>query len=132
MKLALECEVLQFGEFELKSGRVSPYFFNAGKISSGAALARLGRCYAAALSPLKLSPDMLFGPAYKGIPLVAAQPRPCLATTILICPLRLTEKKPKRMVRGAILWGQAPRRRGGGGRRDDRGNGYQGVHGDIG
>ena len=71
IELALECEVLQFGEFELKSGRVSPYFFNAGKISSGAALARLGRCYAAALSKAKLSPDMLFGPAYKGIPLVS-------------------------------------------------------------
>ena len=72
IELALECEVLQFGEFELKSGRVSPYFFNAGKISSGAAIARLGRCYAAALSNSKLSPDMLFGPAYKGIPLVAS------------------------------------------------------------
>ena len=72
IELALECEVLQFGEFELKSGRVSPYFFNAGKISSGAALARLGQCYAAALADSQLSPDMLFGPAYKGIPLVAS------------------------------------------------------------
>ena len=49
IELALECNVLQFGEFELKSGRISPYFFNAGKFSTGAALARLGRCYAAAL-----------------------------------------------------------------------------------
>ena len=72
IELALECEVLQFGEFELKSGRISPYFFNAGKFSTGAALARLGRCYAAALGASGLDPDMLFGPAYKGIPLVAS------------------------------------------------------------
>ena len=71
IELALECDVLQFGEFELKSGRISPYFFNAGKFSTGAALARLGRCYAAALIEASVSADMLFGPAYKGIPLVA-------------------------------------------------------------
>ena len=69
--LALECEVLQFGEFELKSGRISPYFFNAGRFSTGGALARLGRCYAAALQASGVHADMLFGPAYKGIPLVA-------------------------------------------------------------
>ena len=71
IELALECEVLQFGEFELKSGRISPYFFNAGKFSTGGALARLGRCYAAALHASGVHVDMLFGPAYKGIPLVA-------------------------------------------------------------
>jgi orotate phosphoribosyltransferase len=62
---------LQFGEFELKSGRLSPYFFNAGKFASGSSLAELGRCYAAALQAANLPADMLFGPAYKGIPLVA-------------------------------------------------------------
>jgi len=71
IELALDCDVLQFGEFELKSGRISPYFFNAGKFSTGAALARLGRCYAAALIEASVSADMLFGPAYKGIPLVS-------------------------------------------------------------
>lgn len=71
IELALQCDVLQFGEFELKSGRVSPYFFNAGKFSTGGALARLGRCYAAALHASDLHADMLFGPAYKGIPLVS-------------------------------------------------------------
>ena len=71
IELALECEVLQFGEFELKSGRVSPYFFNAGRFSTGGALARLGRCYAAALRASGVHVDMLFGPAYKGIPLVS-------------------------------------------------------------
>jgi len=71
IELALECDVLQFGEFELKSGRSSPYFFNAGRFSTGSALARLGRCYAAALMEASVLADMLFGPAYKGIPLVA-------------------------------------------------------------
>jgi orotate phosphoribosyltransferase len=70
--LALERQALRFGDFTLKSGRSSPYFFNAGLFNDGAALARLGRCYAAALVACGLDFDMLFGPAYKGIPLVAA------------------------------------------------------------
>ena len=70
--LTLEREVLRFGEFTLKSGRQSPYFFNLGRIDSGAALARLGRAYAAALEHSGLAVDMLFGPAYKGIALAAA------------------------------------------------------------
>ncbi len=69
---AIERGVLRFGAFTLKSGRISPYFFNAGLFDSGAALARLGRCYAAAMVEIGLEFDMLFGPAYKGIPLVAA------------------------------------------------------------
>jgi orotate phosphoribosyltransferase len=72
LALALERQALKFGEFTLKSGRISPYFFNAGLFNDGAALARLGRCYAAALHHSGLGFDMLFGPAYKGIPLVAA------------------------------------------------------------
>ncbi len=71
LELALELGVLQFGEFKLKSGRVSPYFFNAGLFNSGYAAAKLGRCYASAVTELDLEFDMLFGPAYKGIPLVA-------------------------------------------------------------
>lgn len=70
LQLAIELGVLQFGEFTLKSGRVSPYFFNAGLFNTGDAAARLGRCYAAAVADLDLEFDMLFGPAYKGIPLV--------------------------------------------------------------
>jgi len=69
--LALELGVLKFGEFTLKSGRVSPYFFNAGLFSSGYAAARLGRFYAAAIAESKVEFDMIFGPAYKGIPLAA-------------------------------------------------------------
>jgi orotate phosphoribosyltransferase len=72
IELARECDVLKFGEFSLKSGRVSPYFFNAGAFSSGRALATLGRCYAQCIVNSGLSFDLLLGPAYKGIPLAAA------------------------------------------------------------
>ncbi|GAA0248967.1 orotate phosphoribosyltransferase [Rhodanobacter caeni] len=72
IELTLAREVLRFGEFTLKSGRLSPYFFNMGRIDSGAALAQLGRAYADALVNSGLQVDMLFGPAYKGIALAAA------------------------------------------------------------
>lgn len=69
---SLECGVLKFGEFKLKSGRTSPYFFNTGLFDTGAKLAKLGEFYALALVSSGLSPDVLYGPAYKGIPLVSA------------------------------------------------------------
>ena len=69
LELSLELGVLRFGEFTLKSGRASPYFFNAGLFSSGYAAAKLGRYYAAAIAESGVEFDMLFGPAYKGIPL---------------------------------------------------------------
>jgi len=72
LQLALRCDVLRFGEFTLKSGRTSPYFFNAGRFDSGAALAALAECYVDALAADGLGFDMLFGPAYKGIPLATA------------------------------------------------------------
>ena len=70
IELALSRDALRFGSFRLKSGRESPYFFNAGLLSDGEAAAILGRCYAAALQASNVQFDMLFGPAYKGIPLV--------------------------------------------------------------
>lgn len=72
IELALRQQALSFGEFTLKSGRISPYFFNAGRFSSGGALLELGRGYAQALVDAGVEFDVLFGPAYKGIPLVAA------------------------------------------------------------
>jgi len=72
LELALKAGVLRFGRFTLKSGRESPYFFNAGLFDTGGAIAGLGRAYAAALTASGLQYDMLFGPAYKGIPLVTA------------------------------------------------------------
>ncbi|QXH56515.1 orotate phosphoribosyltransferase [Pseudomonas maumuensis] len=72
IRFAIDRGVLRFGEFTLKSGRTSPYFFNAGLFNTGSALAQLGRCYAAAIVDSKIPFDVLFGPAYKGIPLAAA------------------------------------------------------------
>lgn len=72
IEFALESKALRFGEYTIKSGRVSPYFFNTGFFNSGHKIARLGQFYAEAIIASGLSFDMLFGPAYKGIPLVTA------------------------------------------------------------
>ena len=72
IRFAIERGVLRFGEFTLKSGRISPYFFNAGLFNSGSALAQLGRFYAVAVVESGIDFDVIFGPAYKGIPLAAA------------------------------------------------------------
>jgi orotate phosphoribosyltransferase len=72
LTLALQAQALRFGEFTLKSGRSSPYFFNAGRFDSGAALAGLAGCYADAIDAHGVGFDLLFGPAYKGIPLATA------------------------------------------------------------
>jgi orotate phosphoribosyltransferase len=72
IEFSIGAGVLRFGEFTLKSGRTSPYFFNAGLFNTGRHLAQLGRCYAQAISDSNIGFDVLFGPAYKGIPLAAA------------------------------------------------------------
>ncbi len=72
IELAIKYQVLRFGEFTLKSGRISPYFFNAGLFNSGYALAELGSCYAQTIIDNDIDYDVMFGPAYKGIPLVSA------------------------------------------------------------
>jgi len=72
LDFAIQADVLRFGQFTLKSGRSSPYFFNTGLFNSGNGLAQLGRFYARAISRSGIKFDMIFGPAYKGIPLAAA------------------------------------------------------------
>ncbi|MEE9157190.1 MAG: orotate phosphoribosyltransferase [Gammaproteobacteria bacterium] len=72
IRFAFDCKVLCFGNFTLKSGRSSPYFFNCGLFNTGASLVQLGRYYATAIQHAGLDYDMLFGPAYKGIPLASA------------------------------------------------------------
>jgi orotate phosphoribosyltransferase len=72
IRFAIERDVLRFGQFKLKSGRISPYFFNAGLFNTGSGLAELGRFYAKAVLASGIEFDMVFGPAYKGVPLAAA------------------------------------------------------------
>ncbi len=110
IQLALDHQVLRFGSFTLKSGRVSPYFFNLGRISSGAALRRLAQAYAASLIHADLAADMLFGPAYKGIPLVAATAC-ALAERGLDLPFAYNRKEAKDHGEGGTLVGAEPRGR---------------------
>jgi orotate phosphoribosyltransferase len=104
LDLALQREVLRFGQFQLKSGRVSPYFFNAGGFDGGAALDTLGRCYATALSGSGLAYDMIFGPAYKGIPLAVAT-AVALARQGRDVPLAFNRKEAKAHGEGGLLIG---------------------------
>ena len=110
LELALGREVLRFGEFTLKSGRVSPYFFNAGLFDSGAALATLGQCYAQTLESSGLAFDMLFGPAYKGIPLATAL-AVALAGRGRDVPVAFNRKEAKGHGEGGSLIGAALRGR---------------------
>lgn len=104
LELALRCEALRFGEFHLKSGRVSPYFFNAGRFDSGRTLAGLAECYADAVEASGLDFDMLFGPAYKGIPLASALAL-ALAARGRDLPLAFNRKEAKTHGEGGSMLG---------------------------
>ena len=104
LELALTHQVLRFGQFTLKSGRISPYFFNLGQISSGAALHRLAGGYAATLQQAGLAFDALFGPAYKGIPLAAAVAM-ALAEAGQDVPFAYNRKEAKDHGEGGVIVG---------------------------
>lgn len=108
---ALACQALRFGEFTLKSGRVSPYFFNAGHFDHGAALDTLGRCYARTLIDAGLSFDMLFGPAYKGLPLATALAIALHRDHARSVPVAYNRKEAKNHGEGGILIGAPVRGR---------------------
>ncbi len=110
LDLALQHQVLKFGQFTLKSGRSSPYFFNLGQISSGAAMRTLGRAYAQALADAGVEYDMLFGPAYKGIPLVTAVAI-ALAEQGRDLPYAYNRKEAKDHGEGGTLVGPPPKGR---------------------
>jgi orotate phosphoribosyltransferase len=105
LRFAIECEVLKFGEFKLKSGRVSPYFFNAGLFNDGRSLYRLGQFYARALVASGIGFDMLFGPAYKGIPLVTATATALANDHDLNVPWCFNRKETKAHGEGGTLIG---------------------------
>jgi orotate phosphoribosyltransferase len=105
IELALAREALRFGRFRLKSGRDSPYFFNAGLFSDGEAAAVLGRCYAAAIIRSSLEFDMLFGPAYKGIPLVTATAIALAAHHARSVPYAYNRKEAKEHGEGGVVVG---------------------------
>lgn len=102
---ALDCGVLKFGEFQLKSGRISPYFFNTGLFNTGAQLGKLGHFYAQALLQSGLKPDILYGPAYKGIPLVSATSIAYAALTDSDIPFAFNRKEAKDHGEGGTLVG---------------------------
>ncbi|MFT4612873.1 MAG: orotate phosphoribosyltransferase [Bacteroidia bacterium] len=103
--LARTYNVLRFGEFTLKSGRNSPYFFNAGEFSSGQALAALGRCYAQRIVESGVEFDVLLGPAYKGIPLASATVVALSEHHGLDVPFAYNRKEAKNHGEGGVLVG---------------------------
>ncbi|MCR4301352.1 MAG: orotate phosphoribosyltransferase [Sulfuricaulis sp.] len=102
LDFAIECQALRFGEFTLKSGRLSPYFFNSGLFNSGHKLARLGRFYAQAIADSGIAFDMLYGPAYKGVQLACAT---AMAITDRDIPYAFNRKEVKKYGEGGNIIG---------------------------
>lgn len=107
IQFALENEVLKFGEFQLKSGRVSPFFFNTGLFDTGMKLGQLGQYYAQALKQSGIHVDVLYGPAYKGIPLVSAASIAYAQLTQQDIPFVFNRKESKDHGEGGLLVGAA-------------------------
>lgn len=105
LECALRCEALRFGEFELKSGRISPYFFNAGSFADGRSLAEVGAYYAEALERSGTEFDMLFGPAYKGIPLATAAAMAIWERQRREVPVAFNRKEEKQHGEGGRIMG---------------------------
>ena len=105
--LCVQLGVLKFGRFKLKSGRESPYFFNAGLFNTGAAIGAVGRAYAAAVAASPLKFDMLFGPAYKGIPLVTITAAALAERHARNLPFAFNRKETKDHGEGGIIVGSA-------------------------
>jgi orotate phosphoribosyltransferase len=105
IRLCIELGVLRFGEFRLKSGRQSPYFFNAGLFNTGRAIAALGRHYARAAALSGIAFDMLFGPAYKGIPLVTTTAAALAVYEARDLPFAFNRKEAKDHGEGGVLVG---------------------------
>lgn len=105
IKFCLDLDILRFGSFTLKSGRQSPYFFNAGLFNTGEALATLGGYYAKAIHEAKIKFDVIFGPAYKGIPLVSATAIAIASMYDEATPFAFNRKEAKDHGEGGILVG---------------------------
>jgi orotate phosphoribosyltransferase len=105
IRYAIECDVLRFGDFTLKSGRRSPYFFNTGRFDTGARLDRLGQYYAEALLQAGIQADVLYGPAYKGIPLACATAIALSRKTGQEIPFAFNRKETKDHGEGGSLVG---------------------------